>query len=137
MVKHLLRYAVGTRDHGVFYGRGGSCCLVGYSDNDHIEELRDQEITNNVLYCLGSKPITQQSSKSKVVVFLSCEVEYIAMTTCACQEVWLAWMQKDLIIVDPGAPVLKIDKSAIDLSKIPIHHDWTKNVDIKFYYIRK
>jgi hypothetical protein len=39
--------------------------------------------------------------------------------------------------VDPGAPVLKIDKSAIDLSKIPIHHDWTKNVDIKFYYIRK
>jgi hypothetical protein len=40
--------------------------------------------------------------------------------------------------VDPGAPVLKIDnKSAKDLSKIPIHQDWTKNVDIKFYYITK
>ena len=34
--------------------------------------------------------------------------------------------------------MLKVDnKSAIDLSKNPVHHDRSKNIDTKFYYIRE
>ena len=34
--------------------------------------------------------------------------------------------------------MLKVDnKSAIDLSKNPVHHDRSKHIDIKFHYIRE
>ncbi|WVZ57628.1 hypothetical protein U9M48_007990 [Paspalum notatum var. saurae] len=137
-VKHLLRYVAGTLDHGVFYGRGGSRRLVGYSDSDHAGDHDDRRSTSGVLYSLGSNPITWQSSKQKVVALSSCEAEYIAAAAGACQGVWLARLVKDLTGKEPGAPILKIDnKSAIDLSKNPIHHDQTKHIDTKFHYIRE
>jgi transcriptional accessory protein Tex/SPT6 len=39
---------------------------------------------------------------------------------------------------EPEPPVLKVDnKSAIDLSKNPVHHDRTKHIDTRFHYIRE
>ena len=59
-----------------------------------------------------------------MVAILSCEAEYIATAGGACQGVWLAQLLGNLVGSEPGAPVLLVDKkSAIDLSKNPVHHD--------------
>lgn len=73
-----------------------------------------------------------------MVALSSCEAEYIAAANGACQGVWLARLLGDLLGAEPGAPTLKVDnKSAIDLSKNPIHHDRTKHIDVKYHYIRE
>ncbi|KAJ1274520.1 hypothetical protein BS78_05G068600 [Paspalum vaginatum] len=137
-VKHLLRYIAGMLDHGVFYGRAGSRRLISFSDSDHAGDKDDRKSTSGILYCLGDRPITWQSSKQKVVALSSCEAEYIAAAQGACQGVWLARLLKDLIGSESGAPMLKVDnKSAIDLSKNPVHHDRSKHIDIKYHYIRE
>jgi hypothetical protein len=112
--------------------------LVGFSDGDHAGDVDDRRSTMGVLYCLGTSPVTWQSSKQKVVALSSCEAEYIAAANGACQGVWLARLLGDLIGAESGAPTLKVDnKSAIDLSKNPVHHDRTKHIDIKYHYIRE
>jgi hypothetical protein len=141
-VKHILRYVAGTPDHGLFYrrkeGESGNIRLVGFSDSDFAGDVDDRKSTTGVLYCLGDSPITWHSTKQKVVALSSCEAEYIAAGSGACQGVWLARLLKELTNSESVAPVLKVDnKSAIDLSKNPVHHDRSKHIEVKYHYIRE
>ena len=73
-----------------------------------------------------------------MVALSSCEAEYIAAATATCQGVWLARLLADLLDVEVGAPVLRVDnKSAISLIKNPVHHDRTKHIDVKYHYVRE
>lgn len=68
----------------------------------------------------------------------SCEAEYVAVATAACQGVWLARLLGVLLDQEPDKFVLNIDnKSTIALSKNPVHHDSSKHVDIMYHYIRE
>jgi len=81
---------------------------------------------------IGSPP------SRKVVALSSCEAEYIAAATAACQGVWLARLRSDLVGKKIGAPELKVDNmSAIALSKNPVLHGRSKHIDTKFHFIRK
>lgn len=60
--------------------------------------------TSGVAFFLAGNIITWQSSKQKVVALSSCEAEYIAAATAACQGVWLARLLNDMIGLEPGAP---------------------------------
>ena len=67
-----------------------------------------------------------------------CEAEYIASALGACQGVGLVRLLRDLTGSESRAPELKVDnKSAIDLSKNPVHHDHSKHIDTKYHYIRE
>jgi hypothetical protein len=80
----------------------------------------------------------RRSNKRKVVALSSCEAEYIAAGSGACQGVWLARLLKELLGSESGAPVLKVDnKSAIDLSKNLVHHDRSKHIEVKYHFIRE
>jgi hypothetical protein len=68
----------------------------------------------------------------------SCEADYTAAAIAASQGVWLARLLGDLTNQEPEKVALKTDnKSAISLSKNPMHHDISKHIDTKYHYIRK
>jgi hypothetical protein len=45
--------------------------------------------TSGVLVFLGAAPVAWQSLKQKMVALSTCEAEYVAVATMACQVVWL------------------------------------------------
>jgi len=68
----------------------------------------------------------------------SCEAEYIAAATAACQGVWLARLLAELRGEQTRAITLKIDsESALQLSKNPVFHDRIKHIDVRYHYIRE
>lgn len=76
--------------------------------------------------------------KQKVVALSSCEAEYIAASTAACQGVWLARLLSEISGGKPKAAVLKVDnKSAISLCKNPVFHDRSKHIDTRYHHIRE
>lgn len=82
--------------------------------------------------------ISWQSQKQKVVALSSCEAEYIAATTAACQGIWLARLIGELQDKEPSCAILKVDnKSAINLCKNPVLHDRSKHIDTRFHFIRE
>ena len=139
-VKRLLRYVAGTLDYGCAYVRGkGTPELLGYSDADHAGDINDRRSTTGVLYFLGGSPVSWQSQKQRVVAALSsCEAEYVAATTAACQGIWLARLIGEMLNTDVRPPRLLVDnKSAISLSKNPVFHDRSKHIEIRYHFIRE
>lgn len=53
-VKRVLRYLNGTTDFGIFYKKGGSKSLVGYTDSDYAGDVEDQKSTSGYVFMLGS-----------------------------------------------------------------------------------
>jgi hypothetical protein len=139
-VKHILMFIVGSSNLGVFYPRKteGQDELVGFSDSDLAGLLDERKSTSGINFFLGRSPISWQSIKQRVVVQSSCEAEYIAASTGACQAIWLARLLSE--IKDAGARVhmLKIDnKSVISLIRNPIHRDRLNHIDIKYHVLQE
>ena len=139
-VKHILRYIAGTRDWGLKFARkkGDQPVLLGYSDSDLAGDVDSRKSTSGVIFFLGESPISCQSAKQKVVALSSCEAEYIAAATAACQGVWLARLLSEILDSVMNKPVLRVDnKSTISLVKNPVHHDRSKHIDTRFHLIRE
>lgn len=137
-VKHLLRYITNTRTFGCRYTRGGDRELVGFSNSDMAGDIDDRKSTTGALFSFGDNPITWQSQKQKIVALSSCEAEYVATTTAACQAVWLRRLLDDMTGKQSGATTIFIDnKSAIQLCKNPVFHDRSKHIEVRFHYIRE
>jgi hypothetical protein len=137
-VKHLLRYIAGTRNLGCRYVRGGDRHLTGFSDSDWAGDVDDRKSTSGVLFRLGGSPITWQSSKQRVVALSTCEAEYIAAATAACQAVWLHRLLADMTGKGGGPTTIFIDnKSAIQLCKNPVFHDRSKHIEVRYHFTRE
>jgi hypothetical protein len=93
--KQILRFVASSSDVGVFYPRrsGDREELRGYNDSDLAGDLDSRKSTIGVLFFFGRSPVSWQSTKQRVVALSSCEAEYIAAATAACQGVWLVCYQ--------------------------------------------
>ena len=91
-----------------------------------------------MLYLLGGNPVSWQSQKQKIVALSSCEAEYVAATTAACQGVWLCRLMEDLVDRSCSTSTIFIDnKSAIQLCKNPVFHDRSKHIEVRYHFIRE
>ena len=68
----------------------------------------------------------------------SCEAEYIAAATAASQAVWLSRLLAEMLGTTVQKVKLRVDnRSAIELSKNPVHHERSKHIDLRYHYIRE
>jgi hypothetical protein len=96
VVKHILRYIKGTTNFGVVYLKErGKVKILGYSDSDMAGDVDDRKSTSGVAYFFRKSPVSWLSQTQKVVAQSSCEAEYIATATAACQNVWLGRLLGD------------------------------------------
>src|SRR6185312_14024878 len=86
-VKQILRYLAGTVNYGCIYKELGisETKLIGFSDSDLAGDVDDRKSTSGSVFLLGSNLVTWASQKQRVVALSSCEAEYIASASAACQ----------------------------------------------------
>jgi hypothetical protein len=138
VVKQILRYLQGTLSYGCRYKAGGETVLTGYSDSDFAGDIDDRKSTMGVVFFLGDNLVTWSSQKQKTVALSSCEAEYVAASTAACQGIWLNRLVKNLSgRVQPKFKLLIDNQSAIELCKNPVQHGRSKHIDPKYHHIRE
>ena len=66
------------------------------------------------------------------------EAEYVATVEATSQSIWLRKIFKDMGEKQSGPTTINCDnKSAIAMTKNPIHHSRTKHIAIKYHFIRE
>jgi len=138
-VKHVLRYIAGMLHFGCYYWKGdGNIRLSGYSDADLAGYQDDRKSTSGGAFFLGQSPVAWHSIKQPVVALSSCEAEYIAATSAACQLIWLGQLLGSLYSKAATVAELLIDnQSAIQLCKNPVFHGRSKHIETRFHFIRE
>ena len=133
-MKRLLCYVKGTVDQGIIVPKtsGRRLQLTVFSDADMAGDIDGRRGTSGVLVFLGSAPISWLSLKQKVVALSTCEAEYVAAATVACQVVWRHRLLGELTGAKTHPPALMVDNQpAIALAKNPVLHDRSKHIDVK------
>ncbi|KAD3069346.1 hypothetical protein E3N88_37226 [Mikania micrantha] len=137
-VKHILRYIKGTTNMGIHYSNKGTNALMGYSDSSFSTDQEDGKGTTGVVFYFNNKPITWLSQKQPTVALSSCEAEFMAANSAACQAVWLRGLLAEVTGMAEEKVLIQVDnKSAIALIKNPVFHGRSKHISTKFHYIRE
>ena len=135
VAKRIMRCLKGTQNYGLFYSSTDNCAL---SDSDWAGDLDDKKSTTGSCFTLGSATCSWLSKKQYTVALSTCEAEYIAAASSACQAIWLTSLLSQMHTPPKGT--LKIfvhNKSAINLAKNPVAHGRSKHIDIKFHFLRE
>jgi hypothetical protein len=137
-VKRIIYYVAGTLDHGLYYPRySGEAHLVGYNDSDHAGDNDTSKSTSGILFFFDKSLVSWQSVKQQVMALSSCEAEYIAASAASTQVLWLVRLLGNLLGRDTGAVELRVDsKSALALTKNLIFHKWSKDIRVRYCFIR-
>lgn len=135
--KRIVRYLAGTKELGLQYTQEDEDGLETYSDSDWGGFTVDLKSTIEIVVLLGFNPNFIELEEARDhCIFSTAEADYIAVTTTACQIVWL-----NRILQDYGREIAEQTKlwcdnqSAIAVTKNLAHHWRTKHIDVRFLFI--
>ncbi|KAJ9536116.1 hypothetical protein OSB04_un000710 [Centaurea solstitialis] len=134
-VKRILRYLKGTPDFGLWYPKGSSFELIGYTDSDHAGCKLDRKSTSGACQFLGNKLVSWSSRKQNCVSLSTAEAEYIAACCCS-QVLWMKTQLADFGYTMNQIPIYCDSQSAIQITANPVQHSKTKHIDIRYHFIK-
>ncbi|KAI3516558.1 hypothetical protein L1887_15477 [Cichorium endivia] len=139
VVKGIPRYIKGTLDHGLAYTKGEEqVTITGYSDSDLANDVIDRKSTGGMAFYLNGNLVSWSSQKQRCVALSSCEAEFMAATTTACQGIWLRRLVSNITGQKiPPVTIYVDNRSALDLMKNLVFHGRSKHIDIRYHFIRE
>ncbi|KAJ9535625.1 hypothetical protein OSB04_un001231 [Centaurea solstitialis] len=135
-VKRIFRYLKGTVNLGLWYPKGSSYELTGYTDADHGGCKLDRKSTTGHIQFLGDKLVSWASKKQNCVSLSTAEAEYVAAASCCSQIIWMRTQLRDYGFKFDKIPIYCDSKSAIAISCNPVQHTKTKHIDIRKHISR-
>jgi hypothetical protein len=135
-VKRILRYLVSMPCFGIWYPKGSTFDLIGYSDSDYAGCKVDRKSTSRTCQFLGRSLVSWSSKKQTSVALSTDEAEYVVVGQCHVQLLWMRQTLQDFGYNLSKVPLLCDNESAIRLADNPVEHSHTKHIDIRHHFLR-
>ena len=135
---HVIGYVKNTLDYGLTYSRDAELSPHAFVDADYGGCKDTRRSTSGYVFLMAGGPVTWSSKRQATVALSTVEAEYVAMSRCAQQMVWMhSWLSE--VKVDYATPgLIKGDnRGAIALTKNTKDHGKVKHIDIRHHYIRE
>ncbi|GKD25598.1 hypothetical protein Tco_1231812 [Tanacetum coccineum] len=136
-VKRIFRYLKGTIHIGLWCSKDTDMSLKAYSDADHAGCQDTRRSTLVSAHFLGDKLVSWSSKKQKSNVISSTEAEYIALSRCCVQILWMRSQLTDYGFQFNKIPLYCDNKSAIALCYNNVQHSRAKHIDVRYHFINK
>nr|GEU53932.1 retrotransposon protein, putative, unclassified [Tanacetum cinerariifolium] len=111
--------------------------LTAYVDADHAGCQDTRRSTSGSAQFLGDKLVSWPSKKHKSTVISTTEVEYIAMSGCCAQILWMRSQLTDYGFDFNKIPLYCDNRSANALCCNNVQHFRSKHIDIRHHFIRE
>ncbi|GKA19546.1 retrovirus-related pol polyprotein from transposon TNT 1-94 [Tanacetum coccineum] len=115
VIKQIFRYLKGTIDMGLWYLKDSCITQTAYADADHTGCQDTRHSTSGSAQFLWDKLVRWSSKKQKSTAISSIEDEYIALSGCCAQILWMRSQLTDYGFEFNKIPLYCDNKSAIAL----------------------
>ncbi|GJS69201.1 retrovirus-related pol polyprotein from transposon TNT 1-94 [Tanacetum coccineum] len=88
-IKRIFKYLRGTVNQGLWYPKDSSIAITAYADADHAGCQDTRRSTFGCMQLLGDKLVSWSSKRQKSAAISSTKAEYIAMSGCCAQILWM------------------------------------------------
>ncbi|GKD36206.1 retrovirus-related pol polyprotein from transposon TNT 1-94 [Tanacetum coccineum] len=136
-IKRVFRYLRGTINMGLWYPKDTAMTLISYADADHAGCQDTRRSTSGSAQFLGDKLVSWSSKKQKSIAISTTKVEYISMSGCCAQILWMRSQLTDFGIAFNNIPLYCDNKSVIALCCNNVQHSRSKHIDIHHHFIRE
>jgi hypothetical protein len=125
-------------NYGLWHPRHQNFQLSIYLDADWANCVDERNNTSGGAFFLGDSLVAWLSKKKGCISLSIIEVEYIAVSTCCTQVLWMIQTLANLEVnYNASIPIYCDNTSAINVSKNPVFHSNTKNIPIKYKFLRE
>ncbi|GJT81755.1 hypothetical protein Tco_1056097 [Tanacetum coccineum] len=136
-IKRILKYLRGTVNRGLWYPKNSSIALIAYADADHAGCQDTRQSTSRCMQLLGDKLVSWSSKRQKSSAISSTKAEYIALSGCCAQVLWMRSQLTDYGLGFNKIPMYCDNKSSIALCFNNVQHSRSKHIDIRFHFIKE
>jgi hypothetical protein len=134
-VKRVMRYLVYTAKFGLWYPKGSTFDLIGYSNVDYAGCKIDRKSTLGTCQFLGRSLVSWASKKQNSVALSTAKAEYIVAGHCCAQLLWTRQNLRDYGYKLSKVSLLCDNESAIRMAVNPVEHSRTKHIDIWYHFL--
>jgi hypothetical protein len=135
-VKIIFRYLVHTPTYGLWYPKGSTFSLCGYTDSDWAGDKDDKKSTSRACQFLGRSLVCWSSKKQNCISLSTAEAEYIATASGCIHFLWMRQTLKEYGVNCDKVPLLCDNESAIKIAYNPVQYSRTKHIEIRNHFIR-
>ncbi|GJS72572.1 retrovirus-related pol polyprotein from transposon TNT 1-94 [Tanacetum coccineum] len=137
-VKRIFRYLKDSINMGLWYSKETGFELTAFSDSDHAGCLDSRKSTSGGIQFLGGDKFVSWSSKKQDCTSMSsAEAEYVSLSACCAQVLWLRTQLTDYGFHFDKIPMYRDSKAAIAISCNPVQHSRTKHIDVRYHFIKE
>ena len=131
---HVIGYIKNTMDYGLTYSREDDLSPIAFVDADYGGCRDTRRSTSGYVFIMAGGAVSWSSKRQATVALSTVEAEYVAMSRCAQQMVWMhSWLDEvEIEHLSPG--IIRGDnRGAIALSKNSRDHGKVKHIDIQHH----
>nr|GFA97739.1 hypothetical protein [Tanacetum cinerariifolium] len=122
VVKRIFRYLRRTVHRGLWYPKDSSVALTAFANADHAGCQDTRRSTSGSVQFLGERLISWSSERQKRTAISSTDAEYIALSGCCAQILWMRSQLSDYGLGFNKIPMYCDNKSAIALCCNNVQH---------------
>ncbi|GJY39168.1 retrovirus-related pol polyprotein from transposon TNT 1-94 [Tanacetum coccineum] len=111
--------------------------LIAFTDDDHVGCQDTRKSTSGSMQLLGERLVSWSSKKQKRTTISITEAEYIALSGCCTQILWMRPQLTDYGIVFNKIPLYYDNKSVIALCCNNVQHSRSKHIYIIHHFIKE
>nr|GEW92155.1 retrovirus-related Pol polyprotein from transposon TNT 1-94 [Tanacetum cinerariifolium] len=138
VVKWIFRYLKDTIHMGLWYLKDINFELTAFSDSDHVGCLDSRKSTSGGIQFLGGDKLVSWSSKKQDCTSMSsAEVEYVSLSACCAQVLWMRTQLTDFGFHFDKIPMYCDLKAAIAISCNLVQHSHTKHIGVRYHFIKE
>src|SRR5260221_4830523 len=131
---YICRYLAGTPEYSLVYEGRSNQGLIAYTDSDWASDPIKCRSVTGFFIKLANGIISWQSCSQKTVALSSTEAEYMALSDCSHQVMWIKSIFDELGMPIKTVPIAVDNQGSIFISSNPVQERPSSHIDIRYQY---
>ena len=127
---------MGTQDYALIYKGESRLRVYACTDSDWASNPKDWRLQTGYFITVAEGAFSWVSKAQRTVVLFSTEAEYMALSDCAWQCVWICSILLEIGYSFGPIPISGDNQGSVFMASNPITELWNKHIDVCFHAIQ-